>query len=157
MKKAYLHLNIQYANISLLSHILHGLDARPVKITVELCMFDESPLAYKLCELFLRGEIVFAAILLAFSRLPSCVYASLVSEDISGWAGAVRTIRETEKPNVLGWAAKSRLRIVDFPEPEGPEMTIGRCFWVAKHIDEFYRTHLVLEQVTSGYLKEPSW
>ena len=34
--------------------------------------------------------------------------------------------RETEKPKVLGWSAKRRFRIVDLPEPEGPEMTIGR-------------------------------
>lgn len=34
--------------------------------------------------------------------------------------------RETENPNVCGYAAKSLVRIVDFPEPEGPEMTIGR-------------------------------
>lgn len=34
--------------------------------------------------------------------------------------------RETENPNVEGYAAKSLLRIVDFPEPEGPDMTIGR-------------------------------
>lgn len=36
-----------------------------------------------------------------------------------------------ENPNVSGWAAKRRFRIVDFPEPEGPEITIGRCSWVA--------------------------
>lgn len=35
--------------------------------------------------------------------------------------------RETEKPNVSGCAAKRRLRMVDFPDPEGPDITIGRC------------------------------
>lgn len=35
-------------------------------------------------------------------------------------------IRETEKPKVSGCEAKRRLRIVDLPEPEGPDMTIGR-------------------------------
>lgn len=30
-----------------------------------------------------------------------------------------------------GYAANSRLRMVDFPEPEGPEMTIGRWVGVA--------------------------
>lgn len=39
--------------------------------------------------------------------------------------------RETEKPKVSGWSAKRRLRMVDLPEPEGPEMTMGRCFEVA--------------------------
>lgn len=34
--------------------------------------------------------------------------------------------RETLKPKVSGWAANRRFRIVDFPEPDGPEMTIGR-------------------------------
>ena len=32
---------------------------------------------------------------------------------------------ETEKPNLSGYSAKRRLRIVDFPVPLGPEMTIG--------------------------------
>lgn len=39
--------------------------------------------------------------------------------------------RETEKPKVSGWSAKRRLRMVDLPEPEGPEMTMGRCFGLA--------------------------
>lgn len=33
---------------------------------------------------------------------------------------------EIEKPKVLGWAAKRRLRRVDLPVPEGPERTRGR-------------------------------
>ncbi len=41
-------------------------------------------------------------------------------------------VRETEKPKVSGWSAKRRLRIVVLPEPEGPDITIGRCSWVAK-------------------------
>jgi len=31
----------------------------------------------------------------------------------------------------LGWSLKRRVRIVDFPLPEGPEITIGRWDWVA--------------------------
>jgi hypothetical protein len=34
-------------------------------------------------------------------------------------------VRETEKPKVSGWSAKRRLRMVDLPEPEGPEMMGG--------------------------------
>lgn len=37
--------------------------------------------------------------------------------------------RETEKPKVEGWAAKRRFSMVDFPEPDGPVITIGR--WVS--------------------------
>jgi len=40
-------------------------------------------------------------------------------------------VRETEKPKVSGWSAKRRLRMVDLPEPEGPEMTIGRVWRLA--------------------------
>ena len=40
-------------------------------------------------------------------------------------------IRETEKPKVSGWSIKRRLSIVDLPDPEGPDITIGRCFRVA--------------------------
>ena len=39
--------------------------------------------------------------------------------------------RDIEKPNVSGWSANRRLRIVDFPEPDGPDITIGRWSWVA--------------------------
>ena len=45
---------------------------------------------------------------------------------IVGW-----DVRETEKPNVSGWSLKRRVRIVDLPEPEGPDITIGRRVWVA--------------------------
>lgn len=38
-------------------------------------------------------------------------------------------MREMENPNVSGYSANSRLRRVDFPAPDGPEMTIGRYFW----------------------------
>lgn len=34
--------------------------------------------------------------------------------------------RETENPKVEGWAARIRFSIVDFPEPDGPVITIGR-------------------------------
>ena len=47
---------------------------------------------------------------------------------------AVADERETEKPKVSGWLAKRRVSIVDFPDPEGPEMTMGRCFCVACHL-----------------------
>jgi len=33
-------------------------------------------------------------------------------------------LRETENPKVSGCCAKSRLRRVDFPVPEGPETTM---------------------------------
>ena len=38
----------------------------------------------------------------------------------------MREVRETEKPNVSGCAAKRRFRIVDLPVPDGPEITTGR-------------------------------
>ena len=34
--------------------------------------------------------------------------------------------RETENPKVEGWAVKRRFSSVDFPEPDGPVITIGR-------------------------------
>ncbi len=30
-----------------------------------------------------------------------------------------------------GWSLKRRVRIVDLPEPEGPDITIGRRVWDA--------------------------
>ena len=41
--------------------------------------------------------------------------------------GQREVIRETEKPNVFGWLSNNFLRRVDFPEPDGPEMTMGRA------------------------------
>lgn len=34
--------------------------------------------------------------------------------------------RDTEKPNLSGYSANRRLNNVDFPVPDGPEITTGR-------------------------------
>lgn len=62
------------------------------------------------------------------------------------------SVREMEKPNVSGWAAKRRLRIVDLPVPEGPEITIGRCSCVAviRHVREKALVEGAESRVTSG-------
>jgi hypothetical protein len=51
-------------------------------------------------------------------RLVSVIYKLLSLED--------GVVRETEKPKISGYLAKSRFKRVDFPAPEGPEITIGR-------------------------------
>lgn len=38
----------------------------------------------------------------------------------------ISDLRETENPNLSGYSAKSFLRRVDLPVPEGPETTMGR-------------------------------
>ena len=43
-------------------------------------------------------------------------------------------IREIENPNVSGWSAKRRLRIVDLPDPEGPDITMGQWICVALQV-----------------------
>ena len=43
-----------------------------------------------------------------------------------------RDLRETENPNVSGCLAKSLFSNVDFPDPEGPETTIGLGFEAGK-------------------------
>lgn len=43
-----------------------------------------------------------------------------------GGGGGRMYVRETENPKVSGCSAKRRFSIVDLPEPEGPEMTMGR-------------------------------
>lgn len=62
------------------------------------------------------------------------------------------SVRETEKPNISGWAAKRRLRIVDLPVPEGPDITIGRCSCVAviRHVREKVSVECAEGGVTSG-------
>lgn len=56
------------------------------------------------------------------------VSALLVSGGCRKEATKPRSARETEKPKVSGCCAKRRLSIVDLPEPEGPDITIGR--WI---------------------------
>jgi len=42
---------------------------------------------------------------------------------------------------VSGWSAKRRLRMVDLPEPEGPEITMGRRSWVSMDCMFISRDH----------------
>ena len=42
--------------------------------------------------------------------------------------GVVCDSREIEKPKVFGWSLKRRLRRVDLPAPEGPDMTTRGYF-----------------------------
>ena len=69
----YLHFDVKDADLAFLRYVFYGLDARPVEITAELCMLYERPLTYEVCEVFLGCEIVLATVLLAISRLSSCV------------------------------------------------------------------------------------
>ncbi len=60
---------------------------------------------------------------------------------------------------MCGWSAKRRLRIVDFPEPEGPDITIGRWSWVAtdgRLVTGTWREEDVVGQQWT-YLKVPLW
>jgi len=61
-------------------------------------------------------------------------------------------IRETENPNVSGYSAKRRFKIVDLPEPEGPEMTIGR---VDAILPFYYQRCLLCRRGVRTYLSEP--
>jgi len=38
----------------------------------------------------------------------------------------LRVVCETENMNFCGWAANNRFSRVDFPVPDGPEITMGR-------------------------------
>ena len=40
-------------------------------------------------------------------------------------------LRDIEKPNVSGCAAKRRCSMVDLPVPDGPDITMSGCFCVA--------------------------
>lgn len=116
-------------------------------VAAEDGVLDEAAFVDERQEGFFAGEVVVFAVVLCGARGASCVYSWKeelgVSEARRGvcvgrkWAGGRRgregrergswkDVRETEKPNVSGCSKKRRLRIVDLPEPEGPEMTIGR-------------------------------
>ena len=90
-------------------------------------MFDKAPLIHQFQKRVLSREIVFSPILLSGAGGARGVWFS-----VSG-SGEVRRgdVRETEKPKVSGWSLKRRVRIVDLPVPEGPDITIGRRVWDA--------------------------
>lgn len=129
----HLHLNIQDTDPSLLSHILDGLDAGSVMVASELSVLYEAILIDQREKGVFGGEVVFTAMLLAGAWLSGSV--CITSRSVRGnlcLAAARGTVRETEKPKVSGWSAKRRLRTVDLPEPEGPEITMGRCVLMAE-------------------------
>lgn len=66
--QTYLHLNIQYANPSLLPHVLHRLYTRPVEITPKLSMLNESRIVHKLQEFVLRCEVILHPVLFGATR-----------------------------------------------------------------------------------------
>jgi hypothetical protein len=69
----YLHLDIEYADASLLGDVVHCLDARAVVVVSKLRMLNEALLVHQLEELFLLDKVVLAAILLSASRPPCSV------------------------------------------------------------------------------------
>lgn len=70
----YLHFDIQNANATFLSDVLHCLDTGPVVISSELRMFDESILADELKEVILRREVILASVFFARSRCPGRIW-----------------------------------------------------------------------------------
>lgn len=124
----YLHLNVQDTGAVLLSDVADGLDAGAVVVAAELCVLDETALINELQEVLFGDEVVFAAVLFAASGRACCVF---LRNHQSSWPVRVKWcpevfVREMEKPKRSGNSLRRRFRWVDFPEPEGPEMTIGR-------------------------------
>ena len=70
-RTTYLHLNIQNANPTLLSHIFHSLHTRAIEVAAKLCMFDETTIIYQLQERVSICEVVLSAMLFAVSRCTS--------------------------------------------------------------------------------------
>lgn len=103
-------------------------------------MLDEAVFADEVEKVLFRCEIIFAGILLARSRSSRCVWLSVrhTSPDscLERRLGCHR--RETENPNLLGYSAKSRLRSVDLPAPEGPDTTTGRNFCTKLLAHDYY-------------------
>jgi hypothetical protein len=64
----YLHLDIEYADPSLLCNVAHRLDARAVVVVSKLRMLDEALVVDQLKELLLLDKVVLATILLSTAR-----------------------------------------------------------------------------------------
>lgn len=89
-------------------------------------MFDKAMFFYKLQKFFFASEVVFTTINLTWAWRPCGICfarKSSVHDDTGARKG---NKRETQNSKVEGWAVKRRFRIVDFPEPDGPVITIGR-------------------------------
>lgn len=105
----------------------------------ELSALYECVFSNERFESFARHKVIFNAICFPRPGKTSCVYSGIIiryfceKADERGWA----SLRETENPKVLGWAANSFLRSVDFPVPEGPEMTMGALGTIVKLVAIF--------------------
>ena len=70
----YLHLNIENTYSALLCDILHRLNTGAVVVSSKLRMLDESVLAHEIQKVFLGRVVIFASMLLTWSRSPGGIY-----------------------------------------------------------------------------------
>lgn len=130
---SYLHLNIENTYSALLCDVLHRLNTGAVVVSSKLRMLDESVLAHEIQKVFLGRVVIFASMLLTWSRSPRSIYVYLsmpfrkTYDQLERWEGEGNT-REIENPKVSGNSAKSRFNRVDLPAPDGPDTTTGRNF-----------------------------
>lgn len=96
-------------------------------------MFDKAFIFHELQEFLFCSEVVLTTIDLTWAWRPCGIYLAGKKDEFMMIAEAARkgNKRETENPKVEGWASKRRFSIVDFPEPDGPVITIGRWASVA--------------------------
>lgn len=131
---SYLHFNIENTYSALLCNVLHRLNTGAVIVSSKLRMLDESVLAHEIQKVFLGRVIIFASMLLTWSRSPGGIYIYFLMlfrkmyDQLEGWGKGRGNIREIENPKASGNSAKSRFNRVDFPAPDGPDTTTGRNF-----------------------------
>lgn len=126
-----LHLDIQHTDTALLCHVFYGFNTSPIIVSSELRMLDKALFFHELQKFLFRSEVVLTTINLTWAWRPCGIYLAKRKDESMMIAGGARkgNKRETENPKVEGWAVKRRFSIVDFPEPDGPVITIGR--WVS--------------------------
>lgn len=138
--ETYLHLNIQDTNLPRLLNSLYSLKTRSIKIRSKLCMLNESTFFNQIFKLFSGREVVVFPFLLLSSGCACRIYqksASLRASSCSSLSCCItqgltpriyykRTnSRLTENINRSGNFSKSFFNMVLFPDPDGPEITIG--------------------------------
>lgn len=96
-----LHLDVQDTYPSPFSDVFHSLDTRAIVIPAKLCVLNKTAIVDQVEELFLCGEIVLAAILLAATRIPCGVFGIRFS-NCGGIEKGIVQLRDMEKPKVSG-------------------------------------------------------
>lgn len=110
---SYLHFNIENTYSALLCNILHRLNTGAVVVSSKLRMLDESVLAHEIQKVFLGRVIIFASMLLTWSRSPGGIYIYFLMlfrkmyDQLEGWGKGREHTRNRKPKGIREFSKKS--------------------------------------------------